>query len=76
MPLFWIAHRIGGAPSIFIAEANTKLYARLAAARAGHAGEFAEAHELDVRTAKKIPKAMIGRALSQKEAAALVKKLE
>jgi hypothetical protein len=31
-------------------------------------GEFQEGHELDDKTAKKVPKAMIGRVLSRKEA--------
>jgi|GEM_PF-3000177 len=75
MPLFWIVHTKGRVPSIFIQDASAMVYARLAAAKAGFDGAFAEAHELDAKTAKKIPKQMIGRALSQKEAAALLKRM-
>ena len=39
---------------------------------AGFAGTFVEAHALDDKTAKKIPKRMIGRALTVDEAAALL----
>jgi hypothetical protein len=38
-------------------------------------GDFQEGHELDDKTAKKVPKAMIGRVLSCKEATALLRKL-
>ena len=43
---------------------------------AGVEGEFQEGHELDTKTAKKVPKGMIGRVLSRQEAAALLRKLE
>jgi hypothetical protein len=39
-------------------------------------GEFQESHELDDKTAKRVPKAMIGRVLFRKEATALLTKLE
>jgi hypothetical protein len=38
-------------------------------------GAFQEGHELDDKTAKKVPKDMIGRLLSRKEATALLRKL-
>jgi hypothetical protein len=41
----------------------------------GSGGTFVEAHALDAKTAKKIPKAMRGRALTLTEAAALLDKL-
>jgi hypothetical protein len=39
-------------------------------------GEFQEGYELDDKIAKKVPKKMIGRVLSRKEAAGFLKKLE
>ena len=41
----------------------------------GFGGEFVEAHVLDAKTAKKIPKRMIGRALTMSEASALLDRL-
>jgi hypothetical protein len=38
------------------------------AAMLGQKGEFQEGHQLDAKTARKIPKKMIGRSLSQREA--------
>jgi hypothetical protein len=42
---------------------------------AGVEGEFQEGRELDEKMTKKVPKKMIGRVLSRKEAAALLKNL-
>jgi hypothetical protein len=39
-------------------------------------GTFTEGHELDGKTEKQIPKAMIGRRLSQEEAKRLLARLE
>jgi len=75
MPSFWIVHTRNGAPAVFIQDAASLVYARLAAAKAGFDGTFVEGHELDAKTAKKIPKQMIGRVLLQKEAAALLKRM-
>jgi hypothetical protein len=49
--------------------------ARMRAMLANVPGEFQEGHELDDKTAKKVPKAMIGRVLSRKEATAILGKL-
>ena len=38
-------------------------------------GTFTEGHELDGKTAKQVPKSMIGRRLSQEEAKRLLDKL-
>jgi hypothetical protein len=75
MPLFWIVQTIDGAPRVFIQEANAGIYARLKASIAGHQGEFAEMHQLDEKTAKTVPKKMIGRGLSQEEAQALLARM-
>ena len=41
----------------------------------GFGGTFVEAHPLDAKTAKRIPKRMIGRSLTVDEAAALLERL-
>lgn len=38
-------------------------------------GEFQEGYELDDKTARKVPKAQVGKPLSRKQANALLKKL-
>ena len=55
--------------------AGALIVARLKASIAGFDGEFIEAHMLDAKSAKKIPKRMIGRALSLREANALLDRL-
>jgi hypothetical protein len=53
----------------------SRLMARMRAALAGlDQGEFTEGHERDSRPAKQVPKAMIGRRLSQEEAKRLLPK--
>jgi hypothetical protein len=51
------------------------MLARLAAAIDGFGGTFVEAHELDKPTAAKVPRKMIGRALTTDEAAGLLDQL-
>lgn len=75
MPLFWLVHSTDKGPSIFIVEAEGGEIAILKASIAGFGGRPSEIHELDAKTAKKIPAKMIGRMLDQKEAAALVEKI-
>jgi hypothetical protein len=68
MPLFWLVHEIDGKRRIFLQEASTLITARIKAAIAGFDdGEFVEAHTLDKARARKVPKAMIGRVLSDRE---------
>ena len=62
MALLWIVHEIDGERRIFIQEAGAFIFARLKAAIAGFDdGEFVEAHMLDAKTARNVPKKMIGR---------------
>lgn len=77
MPLFWIVHEIDGKPTVFIQDASTLLYARLAAARAGFdaPANFVEAHKLDSKMEKKVPKNMRGRALRPGEAKRLLERM-
>jgi hypothetical protein len=75
MPLFWIVHEIDGERRIFIQEAHALIFARIKASMAGFEGTFIEAHMLDAKTAKKVPKKMIGRPLSEREVSALLDRL-
>jgi hypothetical protein len=73
--LFWLVFKHGGNISVIIQPADHIVEARMRAMLAKVPGEFQEGHELDDKTAKKVPKGMIGRVLSRKEATALLKKL-
>lgn len=55
-----------------IREDTSLVFAKVKAAIDGFGGTFVEAHQLDVKTAKKIPKKMIGRMLTSREAAELL----
>ena len=58
-----------------IQEGGALIFKRLNAMIDGFGSEFVEAHALDAKTAKKIPKRMIGRALTMSEASALLDRL-
>lgn len=73
--MFWLTFETNGRTEVFIAEAGFLGMARMKAALAGQQGEFDEGHELDPKTAKKIPAKMIGRTLSRDEAERLLKRL-
>ena len=73
--LFWLVFKHGENISVIIQPADHIIAARMRAMLAKVTGEFQEGHELDDNTAKKVPKAMIGRVLSRKEATALLRKL-
>ena len=74
--LFWLVHRDGGEQRYFIAEAGAPIFARLRAAIAGLPAEtFHEIHALDAATARKVPRRMIGRVLTQAEAEELLERL-
>jgi hypothetical protein len=75
MHLFWLVFKNGKDLSVIIQPAGAIVAARLRALLAGIEGEFQEGYELDAKTAKKVPKGMIGRVLSRKEGTALLKKL-
>jgi hypothetical protein len=68
MALFWIFHEHGGEKLVFIAEAEFEIAARIKSAQLSVPGTFVEAQELDARTAKRIPRSMIYRMLTQAEA--------
>jgi hypothetical protein len=73
VPLFWIVHSVDGSPEVFLVDAGDQITARLKALLAGHQGEFAEIHQLDTNTAKRVPERMRRRPLGQREAEAFLK---
>jgi hypothetical protein len=72
--LFWLVFK-GDRLSVIIQPAGGIIAARLRAMLANVPGEFQEGHELDGKTAKKIPKVMIGTPLTRKQANALLKRM-
>ena len=75
MPLYWLCYRHNNQISVVIEPGASAIDARLRAALAGlDEGEFTEGHELDRKTERQIPKAMMGRRLSQAEAKRLLAK--
>jgi hypothetical protein len=77
MPLYWLVYRHNNQISVVIEPAPSLIHARIVAALAGlDEGEFTEGHELDRKTEKQVPKAMIGCRLSQEEAKRLLANFE
>jgi hypothetical protein len=74
--LFWLVFKNGHDLSVIVQPAGAIIAARMRALLAGIEGEFQKGHELDAKTAKKMPKGMIERVLSRNEAAALLQKFE
>lgn len=75
MWLYWVVREINRKPSVFIVEAYYPIAAVLKAAIAGHAGKYKEVHTLVPKVAKRVPNRMIGRALSEGEVKALLKRM-
>jgi hypothetical protein len=60
MPLHWLCYRHNNSIFVVIEPAHSLIYARLRASIDGlDQGEFTEGHELDRKTTKQVPKAMI-----------------
>ena len=77
MPLYWLCYRHNNQVSVVIEPGTSLVHARMGAALAElDEGEFTEGHELDRKTTKQVPKAMIGCRLSQEEAKRLLAKFE
>lgn len=75
-PLFWIVREHDGKRSVFLQRAGDSLFAQMRSALAGHEGGIpVEVHKLDAKTARKVPKKMIGRKLALSEARALLEKI-
>jgi hypothetical protein len=67
MPLYWLVYRHNNQVCVVIEPAPSLIHARLRASLAGlDEGEFTEGHELDRKW--RVPKAIIGRRLSQAHA--------
>ena len=75
MPLFWLVHEIDGERRVSIQEGSTLNFARLDAVIAGVEGVFVGGRMLDERHAKKVPKNMVGRALTDREVRALIDRM-
>jgi hypothetical protein len=77
MPLFWLCYQHNNQIFVVIEPAPSLVDARMRAALAGlDEGVFTEGHELDRKTEKQVPKAMIGCRLSQEEAKRLLANFE
>ena len=77
MFLYWLCYRLDDRVSVVILPAYSLIAARLRASiEKLDEGEFAEGHELDEETAKKVPKTLVGRRLTRKEAADLLRSFE
>jgi hypothetical protein len=71
MPLFWLCYRHNNHISVVIEPGASAIHARLRASLGGlDEGTFTEGHELDRKW--QVPKAMVGRRLSQEEAKRLL----
>ena len=75
MRLYWLVHKYNGQRRVFIQQASSMVSARLQARTMGHEGEYLEGHELQAKTARRLPLDMIGRVLSRDEAAGLLERL-
>ena len=73
--LFWLVFKADDI-SVIVQPANDIITARMKAMLGGIEGKFQEGHQLDAKTAKKVPKAQIGNILSRAQATALLKKLD
>jgi hypothetical protein len=76
VPNFWLVFKQAKAVVVIIQPADDLISARMHAKLAGVVGEFQEGHELDAKTAKKVPRTQIGKILSQAQATALLNKLD
>jgi hypothetical protein len=75
MRLYWLCYRHNNQVSVVIEPGASPIHARMRAALDGlDQGMFTEGHELDRKW--RVPKAMIGRRLSQGEAKRLLAKFE
>jgi hypothetical protein len=71
LPLYWLVYRHNNRISIVIEPGASLIHARMRAALANlDQGEFTEGHELDRKW--QVPKAMIGRRLSQERSEQVV----
>ena len=75
--VFWLCYQNPEGVCVVLQRASSLVNARMKAAIAGlDAGEFKEGHALDAKMARRIPKEMIGRALSAAQAKRLLTLLD
>jgi hypothetical protein len=75
--LFLIIHETpDGTRPLFIVEAHYLMAAVLKAALANHPGKYVEGGEIPPTAARRVPKGMMGRTLTQAEAKTLLARLE
>jgi hypothetical protein len=77
MALYWLCYQHNDQISVVIEPGASLIHARMQASLDGlDEGTFTEGHELDRKTEKQVPKAMIGCRLSQEEAKRLLAKFD
>lgn len=77
MSLFWLSYQGKDGVRVVIQPATSLVTARMktALAEVGN-GLFQDGHELDAKTAARVPKNMIGRCLSSEEALQLLNRID
>lgn len=76
--MYWLSYRLKGKTAVVIRPEQTEIAARLLALVCDgslRARDFKEALPLDAATARRIPKNMIGRRLTQAEARRLLRQI-
>jgi hypothetical protein len=73
--MYWLTFETSRGIEVYIVKARHLMMARMRAGMAGQQGQFQEGHQLDRKTASKIPATLVGRSLSQKEATALLRRI-
>jgi len=73
--MWWLVFDVNGERCVWLEDAPDMVQARFKATMAGSKGSFLEGHELDRKTAKKVPNDLVGRILRNPEAMRLLKKL-
>jgi hypothetical protein len=74
--VFWLAYDTPEGVCVILQPASSLIHARLVAAINDEPGTFSEGHELQNKHIRRIPKKMIGRCLSTREAQRILKLLE
>ena len=75
--MYWLCFKTPEGVCVVLQPAPSLIHARMQVSLAGlQPGEFKEAHAIDAKTAKRIPKDRIGRCLSAAQAVRLLTSLE
>ena len=75
--MFWLCFKTPEGICVVLQPGSSLVHARMQASLAGlQPGELKEAHQLDAKLTKRIPKDMIGKCLSQAQAARLLSSIE